>query len=239
MRDKILREFETVEESIGWAEEAFSELQAVMSDFFKGDIATIFNEFDPDTGENVQKIKFTGQIPKSFRRKATEALTSARHSFDQAIYASSVIVPRRPSKSVYYPWAQTPTDVDRLLNSRPIDQRLWDTIRLHQPYGTSDAYPGGNDLIRSLATIANNKHTVGLSIQAHIASTKFPDITAEHVESFAMLTPRWDPRKNEAELMRWKGDVKTNGEYDFSFVICLKDPKLTELVEIGFALIPS
>lgn len=236
MIESILQEFRAAEESISWAEEAFGELQSLMSAFFKGDFAAIVEELDPNTGENVQKIKFSGQIPKSFRRKATEALTNARHSFDQAIYATRVIMPGRAPKSVYYPWAQSPTDVDRLLASRPIDPRLWDTIRGHQPYGTSDTHVGGDDLIRTLATIANNKHTVGLSVQGHIATTRFPNIAVEHALTFSMYAPRWDSRKNEAELMRWIGDMKTDGEYEFSFVICLKDAKLAQPVEIGFAL---
>lgn len=236
MTGPIAEEFAPAEESISWAESATSELDVLIRAFFKGDVAEIVVEFDPDTGENVQKLKFKAKIPKDFRRKATEAINNARHSFDQSIFAARNVLGQRAAKSVYYPWAQNPTDLDGLLKARAIDPRLWDTIRAHEPYPTSDTYPGGDDLIRMLATIANNKHTVGLSVNGLIAETKFPSIVGGFVESLSVLSPRWDARKREAELVRWKGNVQIDGEYQFAFVICLEDTPLSKPVDVMLAL---
>ena len=229
-------EFAPAEDSIDWAESAADELSTLITAFFKRDVASIVVEDDPNTGGKVQKLKFTADIPKDFRRKATEALNNARHSFDQSVFAARNILTGRSAKSVYYPWSQNPTDLSRLLQTRGIDQRLWDTIRTHEPYPTSDLYAGGDDLIRTLATIANNKHTVGMMVNGLIAQTKFPNITGRTVHQLKVLNPQWDARKKEAELVRWVGDVEIDGDYQFKFVICLKDSRLAKPVDAMLAV---
>lgn len=236
MTGAVEREFAPAEESIDWAEGAISELHTLIDAYFKRDVAEIVTEIDPDTGDNVQKLKFTADIPKNFRRKATEALNSARHSFDQSVFAARNILSKRSAKGVNYPWAAKPTDLDRLLRERGIDPRLWDTIRAHEPYPTSDAYAGGHDLTRTLATIANNKHTVGLSVTGLITQFRAPDIIAHAVQNLQFGNPKWDPRKNEAELVRWQGDLEVKGDYKFRFVICLKDARLSQPVDVLLAL---
>ncbi|WP_374530273.1 hypothetical protein [Novosphingobium sp.] len=236
MTVSIEDEFLPVQDSIDFANTAIAELDQLIKAFFKRDVAEIIIDIDPKTGENVQKIKFKAHIPKDFRRKATEALNSARHSFDQAAFAARNILGKRSRKGVNYPWSRNPSDLDRLLRERGFDSRLWDTIREHEPYATSDSHVGGDDLIRTIATIANNKHTVGLSINGFIAETTFPNIKTIRIESFSIPNPIWDPAKNEAELIRWKGDIEIDGDYNFTFVVCLKDHRLAKPVDVMFAL---
>lgn len=221
------------EESIDWAEGATNELNASIDSFFKRDVAEIVVEIDRDTGDNVQKLKFKAAIPKDFRRKATEALNNARHSFDQSMFAARNILGKRSAKGINYPWAQDLTDLNRLLRARAVDPRLWDTIRAHAPYHASGTHAGGDNLIRTLATIANNKHTVGLAVNGLIEQTRFPDITGG---TMSLMAPRWDPRKNEADLLRWQGDIEIKGDYKFTFVMCLEDSRLSEPVDAIFAL---
>jgi len=174
MTNAIKSEFSRAYESISWAEEAILELNMEIRDFFKKDIATVITEVNPNTREHVQKLRMTQLLPKHFRRKATEALTNSRHAFDQATFAARNLTGKRSQKSVYYPWSQSPTDLKRLLSERGLDNALWRTFESHEPYPRSDAYIGGDDVMRSLATMANGKHTVGLSIQAHITRVGLP-----------------------------------------------------------------
>lgn len=232
----IDEEFAPAEESIDWAEGAVVELDALIKDFFERDVATIVVEDDPNTGGKVQKLKFTADIPKDFRRKATEALNNTRHSFDQSVFAARNVLTGRAAKSVYYPWSQSPTDLERLLQTRGIDKRLWGTLREHQPYPTSAQYVGGDNLARTLATIANNKHTIGLTVNGRITRTKFPKITGNAVHNLEVLSPQWNARRKEAELLRWVGDVEIDGGYQFTFVICLQDVRLSQPVDVMLAL---
>lgn len=231
MSDRIETEFAPARESVSWAEDAIAEFKDLVDGFFQGDLAEVITELDAQTGEKVQnekvqKLRIRRPIPKDFRRKAMEALVSARHAFDQAAFAARNLTSGHSDASVYYPWSNSPTDMERLLKSRGFDERLWDTFASQEPYGRANTHSGGDDVIRTLAKLANDKHTVGLSIGGHISSTSFPNIHGKVVQSMQVLTPRWDSIKNEAELIRWIGDVEIQGDYKFRFEIVFKTSRL-------------
>jgi hypothetical protein len=197
-------------------------------------------EVDSQTGENVQKVKFLKSIPTEFRRKVTESLLNTRHAFDQALFAACNVVSGRDSKERYYPWAQDPTDLEHLLRSkhRKIDERLWNTVRSHEPYRRANTHTGGNDLIRSLATLANQKHTIGLGIGGNITMTSFPNIAASPATNLRVLAPVWNSKKNEAELLRWiGGKIRTDGNYQINFEVILSGAALSGPVNAIGALV--
>ena len=91
-------------------------------------------------------------------------------------------------------------------------------------------------MIRLLATIANNKHTVGLTVDAVIARTRYPTITGGPIQKLEVLRPVWNARTKEAELIRWIGEAKIEGEYEFNLLMCLKDSRLPQPVSAVDAL---
>jgi hypothetical protein len=231
MSEAIDAAFVPPQESVGWAQDAIEELNREAHRFFNGDFKTIFTEVDTKTGENVRKVRLTQALPAMFRRKANEALTTTKHAFDQAAFAARNLTSGRDAKLVYYPWAQNPRDLERRIIG--FDERLWDTFRGHQPYPRGDGYTGGDDEIRALATMANDKHTVGLTVGAQIINSRHPPIRIGAVaQSLTLLVPQWDSVKNEAELMRWTGDLETHGEHRFVFEILFKNARLTEPVNV-------
>lgn len=232
----IASEFLPAKNSLSWAKDAITELKGACEGFFKGDIAEIITDFDPKTGEHVQKLRMTKPLPSSLSRKATEALINTRHAFDQATFAARNLTSGRTKKTIYFPWARDPGDLKYLLEHRGIDERLWDIFLRHEPYKRSDGHPGGDDIIRSLSILANDKHTVGLAVGGHIQSTGFPSIKGGSVSSLNMMSPWWDPVKNEAELIRWVGDVQVNGDYKIGFEIVFKDAGLAHPVNAASAL---
>lgn len=231
----VIAEFAPARDSISWAKDAISEFDESAKRFFDGRTAQVVTDFDPKSGENVQKLRFRQPLPRELARKATEALTTTRHAFDQAAFAARNLTTGHSSKSVYFPWSQNPVDLERLLSKR-FDQRLWNVFRAHEPYPRSHTHSGGDDIIRSLATLANNKHTVGLSIHAHILGMRLPSIHGKIVQSMKVLTPRWDSAKNEADLIRWIGDVEIDGNYEFRFEVVFKDAGLSQPVSAGDGL---
>jgi hypothetical protein len=233
----IAAAFAVPEKTIRFAQEATDELKVEIADFFAhrhGEFARILVEIDPDTGENVQKLKIVSQISESIERKATEALNNARHSFDQSLNAACSILKGRPT-NLNYPWTRDLGDLDGRLKNPDIDVRLRDSVRAHQPYRTSDGHPFGNDLVRVIATIANRKHNLGLAVAGEIASIKHPPIKGS-VQSLRIPMPKWDAMKNEAELMRWKGELEIGPKYEIEFYIRFDDARLLEPVELVFAL---
>jgi hypothetical protein len=227
--------FATPEETISWAQSATEELKALFATFFTLNPPITVVEIDSETSDKVYKIKFTAPIPKDFRRKATEALNLAKNAFDQSTFAAMSVLHTVGTKDVYFPWASSVIDLDRLLLSRKIDTRIWDAIRAHQPYPTSDAYAGGNDLIRAMAKIANDKHTVGLSVFGEVLEYRHPPMSGRTTKMI-INNPQWDPRKNEIELMRWQGDVDMQGDSNITLAICLKDSRLPHIVDAIYAL---
>ncbi len=236
MTDRVSLRFQPSHESASWADDAAKEFHAAAATFFQNDATCIVTEVELDSGDNVQKVRLKSPLPKSLRRKATESLTAAKHAFDQATFAARNLCGPAHGKSVYFPWAQNPTDLRRALENRGIDERLWSVFEAHAPYKASDAHPAGNDVVRELATLANRKHTLGLAVAAHIVSVGFPSVKTGAVKRLTIPMPVWDSVKNEAELIRWNGDATVYGNYNFTFQILLQDPGLTQPVNAADAL---
>src|SRR3712207_2500973 len=121
----VAAEFAPAYQSVQWSKEAIAELRSSFESFMERARGGVVTEFDSSTGENVQKLQFRESIPSVLNRKATEALTNARHAFDQAIFAARNCSSGPSKKSIYYPWAANPDDLKRLLERRGIDSRLW------------------------------------------------------------------------------------------------------------------
>jgi hypothetical protein len=222
--------FAAASDSITWAREALGEFELIARDFSRSGVFRIIVERDERTGVNEQKLQLTTNLPKLLRRKLTEALVTTRHAFDQATYASKICLGQVAGKRVYFPWASSPADLQGRLKKLGIDTRMWDIFEGLEPYPESDVYSGGCTVKRTLATIANDKHTVGLAVHPRINRVKYPDVLTGKTELFEALAPNWDPVRNEAVLMRWKGEVKISGDYDVHLAILFKDRRLKEPV---------
>lgn len=237
MRGTVEHAFAEARESVSWADEAIAEFRAGLDAFFRKSAGLVVTEYDSAAGEFARKLKLQQPISRSLRRKATEALTTLKHSFDQATFAARNLTSGRRSGSIYFPWANSPTDLERLLENRGLDRRLWDVFASHQPYPTSTAYEGGDDLARALAKLANQKHTLGLIIDAHIYSARMPDISGRGIVGLRVAMPRWDPVKNEAILVRWvKGDLEFRDHYEFQFQMFFKNAGLPAPLDAPSAL---
>ena len=230
-----LSAFDEPQKTIKWAEKAIDEGEAIReSTITKKSFATVSN-FDATTGETITKVIMKGSISDDIGRKYTEALNNLRNSFDQSIFAAASAI-GKPMKDAHYPWADNPgKSLDARLKGtgkpgKTIPVELWDTIRAHEPYATSPAYPGGNDLIRQLAAIANAKHTVGFKTDAALATIMHPSARIERFEGgghvrIAPFGETWDPVKNEIIVRRTKNAVlKSDNKYRITFYIAFDAP---------------
>ncbi len=95
-----------------------------------------------------------------------------------------------------------PTNLEQNLLKYKTDTRLWDTFKSHEPYKRGDSYSGGDNIIRSLAAMANDKHTVGLFVRPDVQRIGFPRIEINDIQTMSMSNPRWDDTKAEMELGR-------------------------------------
>lgn len=162
--------FAAPEKSIRWAKDAVEQLQAGFSQYPQHFEGRFENHFDVLSGRNIHKFHLEHKPPEKMEKDTTEAILNAKNAFDQTVYSGSMIILGRPPKgNSYFPWRQSPKDLEWYITNtkqREIPEALWDTLRAHEPYPVSSEYSGGNSLVRGIAELANNKHTIGLSCVA-------------------------------------------------------------------------
>jgi len=229
-----LPKFDRPKKTTAWAREAINELDANLREFFspkpRGPIlhgSMVHGqvmEIDSETGHEIHKFKLLKTLPSSLDRRATEALNNLRNAFDQAVYAACASIGEPPKKgNRHFPWRQDPTDLGRTLEKGSIPTKLWDVIKREEPYPTGNGYAGGDDIIRKIATLANKKHTVGLTITPRITSYTHPSIagSGNHV---MIPMPQWDKVKNEMIMAIVSPGMDVKHDYKVEFQVALDVP---------------
>jgi hypothetical protein len=214
--------FVSPRELLGWAKEAIDEIDAVCRAFFEGNPGTHVIEPYSEPGYELYKFRLTRPLPLAVARKATEALNNIRLSFDQAylsgLRACGVSV---AAKTLHFPWAQDPADLERRLGEVP--ESLRPIFRGVQPYPRGNAYPGGNDDIRAMAQISGrNKHIARVAFSARVVGIRLPDFTigceAPAAGKFDFFRPRWDSVNNEMVIARFPaGSTNAKDNYTIAF----------------------
>jgi hypothetical protein len=211
--------FDSPREVLGWAREGISELDASCRAFLNTENYRSVREIDPETGQELFKVVCIAEMPVAIRRKATESLSNIRNAFDQALFAACCAIGKHPKESIYFPWAESPVDLEHRLgakNSKPgkipkIPPELWPKLRSFEPYRRGDTYSGGEDGIRALAQIANRKHTVRLNFSANVTQVQlgiYIDVLTEGQSYENPGNPTWDSVKNEIVLARYTPGAK-------------------------------
>ena len=193
------------------ANRALDACQQISDAYFTFDNFAEVIEENSATGQQTLKVVQNNPIPDIFEEHVTNALNNLKNAFDQMLFAACEAIDR-PLKDGHYPWTDTLTALNdwKLRNKRTgketIPQEFWDLIRSQQPYKAGDGYEGGHTDMRAIASLANDKHTVGLQINAMVATVKVATTTFQGPGFMAVpMFPRWDTAKNEIEIMRWHG----------------------------------
>jgi hypothetical protein len=199
--------FEGAQQLIDWAKAAINEADEVASAFINDDNYTPLIHHNPESGRSTLIIRQIEPIPEIVTRRLTEALNNLRNSFDQSLFAACKAI-NQPVKDAHYPWADNAgVDLKWKLEGKPtakpkIPPDLWGVIRSQHPYPTGDGYPGGDDVIRQLATLANRKHTIGFEIGTQINGTKI--MMRQPTATNLTFRPEWNSVENHLELFFWQ-----------------------------------
>ncbi|WP_299648066.1 hypothetical protein [uncultured Jannaschia sp.] len=226
----MLRAFDRPKESIRWAREAVDEFQSGFRQFFEEQTRppvlhpcypyVRIIDLEPETFDQIHKLRFCYALPRALERKANEALQNIRNSFDQSLFAACTAIHKVPRRGdLRFPWCTTPNDLAARLNKRQIiPAEFHEIIRREEPYPTGDGYTGGNDTIRQIAHLANDKHTVGLKVLTHAAVARPPSIMS--LDPWVVVPePSWNMVKNEIFLCKVSPRSKVHDNYQLSLQV--------------------
>lgn len=202
--------FDEVREQIDWAKMCLDAANVEITDYIQNNAFAVLEETDPHTGEHVRKVKLVNPIPISIKGRLRNAILDLRHSFDMSLHAAATTCGvSRFDKN--FPWADSPTGVRTIIDSwqRKVKTRLPEVIVneifRQEPHSTGEGFAGGNDLVREIAKMANNKHSIGITASAQVASVHVK-ARLTNVMSFTSMEP-WDPVKKELVISRHIGSA--------------------------------
>lgn len=204
--------FDEVREQIDWAETRINEADSEIAAYIQHHAFTFLEEVNAETGERQRKIKLAKPVPMSIKGHLRNAIVDLKHAFDMALNAAaSELGSKRFEKT--FPWANSPTGVKAIVDSwqRKAKSRspqiLVDEVWRQEPYSTGESFSGGDDLTREVAKMANNKHSIGITASAQIASISFTNVTVESTGGPIEIFRSWDPKKQELLLARYTGTI--------------------------------
>lgn len=190
----------------------------------KGNLANVI-EVDAQTGEKVRKVVVRVPVPDAVEEEITNAINNARNAFDQILFAACAAI-GKPVKDGHYPWVTDPDDLERKFKhvktgKELIPSELWDVFRAQQPYPASEGHSGGDTYVRTMATFANRKHTIGIEVGCSLSSVTFHGgVIDADTKGITFGPARFDPDSQEIFLYRWRGDhPKLNKEPDLTLYI--------------------
>jgi hypothetical protein len=171
-------------------------------------------ETDPDTSEEVHKIKLVKPMPVDLPGLVFDAINNLRSALDQAIYA---LKPVR-GKYTYFPFASDAVHFENAIKGRckNLPQEIRDVLRTFKPY------KGGNNLLWALNELANsNKHGIISPVAIASGGTVFKSVKVSG--SGSIMIPEWDRSKNEIVFYRVRPGGTFNAQFNFTTFIAIHD----------------
>lgn len=228
--------FENPQKLIDRAVSACTEANRAFQGFIAPNNFSTVVEREGEGGYFVRKIVVAKRVPDIIEERITDAINNTKNSFDQSLFAACDAI-GKPRKNGHYPWVDGEGFLQGKLRGgkaakEAIPSELWDVLRKQEPYPRDD-FQRGDSLVRQMAKLANNKHTIGTTIGCNVATFKLGPISpGAGYNDFSVLWPQWDPVKNEIVLARWRGATPSfSDEATFTFHVTFDLPTPHELRE--------
>ncbi len=212
--------FESPKLLIDRAREHTDALEAAFNTFFGSHPYAKVVDYDPQTGQNVYKIRLTGHLPGRLKTVAKDVLSNLRESLDHAIYAAAVSLGAIDPRATAFPFANDATHLQGELRGRKlkdIPPELYPMLEGFKPY------PGGNDTLVSLNR-TRNPGTHRILVPVGFASVAMNmEISSGVITGGQIGYSRWDPAKNEVEYMRLSHGSHMNYNIQVAFDVTFGD----------------
>lgn len=247
MREIQVPDFSGTEKYIRWAEREIASYRTIFSESSKQDL-TLVTRFNETTGITITSIQLSGSEGwDDIERHAVNALQHLRNSFDQAV---NTAVGYRQGKRYKgnFPWSR---DLKDLQNYRiqALPDEFKDAIFVQEPYYDGEGYPGGNSLVRGLAELCNQKHSVGVraDINGLPQYQTDPEIVGGgEIRRITFLNRNWDPVRKKIDICaieatercypKLGGQLKIGVSVSFDVPTSDRENELKAPREVDFAL---
>lgn len=204
------------------AEENIRELQTRAKAFFDGKPYISVIEVDPDTLENIHKLKFTEKLPKALNAVAADALNNLRAALDQAVCTSSTLLkPGVDLKGMGFPFASSESKMAGAIASKckNVPPEVVAFVSALKPY------KGGNNLLWALSDLsATNRHRRLIDSAATTDGMFIHHMAPPAGTSIPVAV--WDGAKHELAFARTPHGSKLQYDVEFSFFIAFQDVEI-------------
>lgn len=159
----------------------------------------VLSEFDPNTNQDVYKVKLAKPMPAMLNGIAADAINNLRSALDQAGFAASIAAGGN-GKNTYFPFGDTAAEVNsrKATGSKEIPGEIFSLMESFKPYR------GGDDLLWALNKLCNtHKHRILMPIAMTTGGARLGEIGWDNAKGGKInLVPIWDSAKNEMEIAR-------------------------------------
>lgn len=221
--------FESPKLLVQHAREDLGELIAIGKKIFTTTSHDNIVDRDPQTGHKRFKVKYTGQIPSRARYVGSNVLNNLRHALDQALVASAEALTGRSCGKIYFPFANSPSDLNGRLRSdayKDLPVSLHPILNALQPYPSGQGYVGGNDFLCAVTKVVGpNKHQITLNPGLDMGPEfRLDTLAVTSGQVYRMdIPPVWDITNGEAILATGSDDLDIKYDFKVMFHIAFGD----------------
>lgn len=236
--------FEGAQFSARWALTEIDELKAALHAFANDQPCTMFERFDPKSGKTRAGLKFK-PIPHRARGHASNTIKNLRDALDQAMHGASFLVSGKRKRNTHFPFGMCPVDFENAMKlnvCKDIPTALYPILREFTPYPTSDAYEGGNDVLRMLGRISGpHKHRVTLTIAPNAIERRIlnpgpEDRKLNFGRGGGVLFPeyRFSHKQNEVVFIELGPGGEAHVDMGLTWIVVFSHPKLVNIAAVDF-----
>lgn len=204
--------FQSSKSLIEQAKESVNNFERRYAEFIESEPIALIGEIDDETSEQVHKVKLVKQMPDVLSEIAFDVVNALRSALDEAVS------PESENKSASFPFAESESDFEKILEEKykylPVE--IVEVLRSFKPY------KGGNNLLCALLEASRADKN---SLVCPIAVTRGGTVQVKETFSTDSYLPElvWDRTKNEMEIFREPQGVESEGNFDISYFIAMRD----------------
>ncbi|WAC22908.1 hypothetical protein [Blastomonas sp. SL216] len=217
--------FDSVQQEIEWARSNLNRAGILLDQYVESQPFSLVIEDDAETGGKIHKIKRMVDPPTEIGHLIRNSILDLKHSFDRSLHVAAFTAGREDFNK-NYPWSENVAGLKAILRSRQsknstsLPLNIIKEIFRQKPYSGEKMPISSRYLVREMAQMANNKHSIGFEFVARPSGTMISGFMSYNA-SISFGT--WDAVNKESVFVRvWPGGHAAYGQTSISVDIFFK-----------------